>query len=150
MKIRLFIVYILAAISVLFILTTGCANTSPIEKAVMCSKVSTSGEPVTAVDIFTPDAGTIYCSVKLTSTSLKSNVKAEWYVVNSEEAGLKNNLIGQGTVVAGTPYVVLQFTRSDKLLPRGDYQVKLYFDDSTGTVRCPLKCRVKQRHQPRL
>ena len=130
MKIRLFIVYILAAISVLFILTTGCANTSPIEKAVMCSKVSTSGEPVTAVDIFTPDAGTIYCSVKLTSTSLKSNVKAEWYVVNSEEAGLKNNLIGQGSVVAGTPYVVLQFTRSDKLLPRGDYQVKLYFDDA--------------------
>ena len=130
MKIPLFIVYILAAISVLFILTLGCVNTSPIEKAVTCSKVSTSGEPVTAVNTFTPDAGIIYCSVKLTSTSLKSNVKAEWYVVNSEEAGLKNSLIGQGTVVAGTPYVVLQFTRSDKLLPRGDYEVKLYFDDA--------------------
>jgi hypothetical protein len=130
MKIPLFIVYILAAISVLFILTPGCANTSPIEKAVTCSKVSTSGEPVTIVNTFAPDASNIYCSIKLSSTSLKSNVKAEWYVVNSEEAGLKNSLIGQGKVVAGTPYVVLQFTRSDKLLPRGDYEVKLYFDDA--------------------
>jgi hypothetical protein len=125
---------------VLFILTPGCANTSPIEKAVTCSKVSTSGEPVTIVNTFAPDASNIYCSIKLSSTSLKSNVKAEWYVVNSEEAGLKNSLIGQGTVVAGTPYVVLQFTRSDKLLPRGDYEVKLYFDNAL-VQSVPFKVR---------
>src|SRR4030067_1792894 len=112
MKIPLFIVYILAAISALFILMPGCTNTSPIEQAVMCSKGSTPGEPATVSNTFTPDVSTIYCSVKLSSISLKSNVKAEWYVVNSEEAGLKNSLLGQGTVVAGTPYVVLQFTRS--------------------------------------
>jgi hypothetical protein len=32
-------------------------------------------------------------------------------------------------VAADAPYVVFAFARSDKLLPRGDYQVKLYFDD---------------------
>ncbi len=130
MKVPTFIVYILAAISALFIFIPGCTNASPIEQAVICSKVSASGEPVTISNSFTPDVATIYCSIKLTSTSLKSSVKAEWYVVNSEEAGLKNSLLGQGTVVAGTPYVVLQFTRADKLLPRGDYEVKLYFDDT--------------------
>jgi hypothetical protein len=129
MKMPPFIIYLLAAISALFIVMPGCADKSPIEQAVMCSKVATSGEPVTVSAIFAPDVSNIYCSVKLTSISVRSNVKAEWYVVNSDEANLKNTMIGQGTVVAGTQYVVLQFTRSDKLLPKGDYEVKLYFDD---------------------
>ncbi len=80
-------------------------------------------------DNLTPDIGTIYCSVKLTSPSAKSKLKAEWYVVKSEEAGLNDYLIGTETVAADSPYAVFAFARSDKLLPRGDYQVKLYFDD---------------------
>ncbi|MGD0854834.1 MAG: hypothetical protein ABSA18_03420 [Dehalococcoidia bacterium] len=130
MKMPLFIVYILAAISVLFVLTPGCANTSPIEQAVICSKVSTTGEPATVSNTFTPDVSNIYCSVKLTSTSAKSKVKAEWYLVNSDNASLNNSLIGEGSIAAETPYVVLAFTRADKLLPKGDYEVKLYFDNA--------------------
>jgi len=129
MKIPLFIVCLVAAVSAIAVLAPGCVNKSPIEQAVTCSKVATSGEPATVSNVFAPDVSTIYCSVKLSSTSVQSKVKAEWYVVNSDEASLKNSMIGQGTVAAGTPYIVLQFTRSDKLLPRGDYEVKLYYDN---------------------
>ncbi|RPJ63654.1 MAG: hypothetical protein EHM12_01755 [Dehalococcoidia bacterium] len=129
MKKSLLVVYILMAISVLFVLVSGCAGTSSIEHATICSKVTQNGEPETIANTFTPDVSSIYCSVKLRTISLKSNVKAEWYIVNSDEASLKNTLIGQGSVIAGTPYVVLQFARADKLLPKGDYEVKLYFDD---------------------
>jgi hypothetical protein len=61
--------------------------------------------------------------------SAKSKLKAEWYLVKSEEAQLDNYLIGTETVPADSPYVVFAFARSDKLMPRGDYQVKLYYND---------------------
>jgi hypothetical protein len=67
--------------------------------------------------------------VKPASPSAKSKLKAEWYLVKSEEAGLNDYLIGTETVAADAPYAVFAFARSEKLLPRGDYQVKLYFDD---------------------
>lgn len=129
MKRPQFMLYLLVAISALSLLVTSCTDNSPIEKAVMCSKITQAGEPEIISSTFAPDVSSIYCSVKLKSVSIKSNVKAEWYLVNSDEASLKNALIGEGTVVAGTTYVVLQFTRSDKLLPKGDYEVKLFFDN---------------------
>jgi hypothetical protein len=119
---------LLAAAAALSVFS-GCAvGGQPIEKAVMCSAVSPNGEPKTITTSFAPDVKTIYCSVKLSSVSAKSNVKAEWYLVKSDEPGVNGDLIGLGTVIAGTQYVVLAFTRSDKLLPRGDYEVKLYYD----------------------
>ena len=129
MKKYLLAVYMLVAISVLFVLVPGCAGTSPIEQATICSKVTQNGEPETIASIFTPDVSSIYCSVKLRSTSVQSKVKAEWYMVNSDNASLSNSMIGEGSIAAETPYVVLAFTRSDKLLPKGDYEVKLYFDN---------------------
>jgi hypothetical protein len=134
MKKSLFITGMLVALSLLLIIVPGCSQQSPIEQAVTCSKVSPSGEPVTIADTFAPDVNNIFCSVKLNRTSVQSKVKAEWYVVNSDEAKIKNSVIGEGTVVAGTTYVVLQFTRSDKLLPRGDYEVKLYFDNELAKL----------------
>jgi len=130
MKRSLLILCLLVMASTLFAVMAGCATQPPIERAVMCSKVSPSGEPATPSDTFAPDVSAIYCSVKLAKVSAESTVKAQWYVVNSDEASLKNSLIGQGTVAAGSPYVVLQFTRADQLLPRGDYKVDLYYDSA--------------------
>ncbi|MBN1375290.1 MAG: hypothetical protein JXA01_03960 [Dehalococcoidia bacterium] len=129
MKKTLFIICLLASVLTAAALTSACTSTSPIEQAVMCSKVTQTGGPEVISDTFAPDVSSIYCSIKLRYTSAQSKVKGEWYVVSSDEADLKNSMIGQGSVVAGTEYVVLQFARSDKLLPKGDYEVKLYFDD---------------------
>jgi hypothetical protein len=112
----------------LALILPACASQSPVEQAVIASEVTSAGEPKTLADSFPPDVSNIYCSVKLATTSIRSTVKAEWYIVKSDEAGLTNSLIAQGTVVAGTQYVVLAFTRADRLLPKGDYEVKLYFD----------------------
>ena len=128
MKITRIAVYMLAAVALVLPLA-GCINAPGIESAVICKAVSKSGEPMQVTDNLTPDIGTIYCSVKLTSPSAKSKLKAEWYIVKSEEAGLNDYLIGTETAAADAPYAVFAFARSDKLLPRGDYQVKLYFDD---------------------
>ena len=128
MKITRIAVYMLAAVALVLPLA-GCIGAPGIESAVICKAVSKSGEPMQVTDNLTPDIGTIYCLVKLTSPSAKSKLKAEWYVVKSEEAGLNDYLIGTETVAADSPYAVFAFARSDKLLPRGDYQVKLYFDN---------------------
>ena len=128
MRMYRIMVYMLAAVALVLPLA-GCINASGIESAVICKEVSKTGEPLQVTDNLTPDIGTIYCSVKLASASAKSKLKAEWYVVKSEEAGLTDSLIGTETVAAGAPYAVFAFARSDKLLPRGHYQVKLYFDD---------------------
>ncbi|MCX5997607.1 MAG: hypothetical protein NTV42_08415 [Chloroflexi bacterium] len=128
MKITRIAVYMLAAVALVLPLA-GCINAPGIESAVICKAVSKTGEPMQVTDNLTPDIGTIYCSVKLTSPSANSKLKAEWYVVKSEEAGLNDYLIGTETVAAAAHYAVFAFARSDKLLPRGDYQVKLYYDD---------------------
>lgn len=129
MKNPQFVICLLALLLAISALAPACSDISSIEKAVMCSKVTQAGEPDIISNTFTPDVSNIYCSIKLRHTSAQSQVKGEWYVVDSDEADLKNSMIGEGSVVAGTEYVVLQFARSDKLLPRGDYEVKLYFDD---------------------
>lgn len=130
MKKNLTVLYLMSAVLALGVLISGCTNSSPVEQAVICSKITQAGEPEIVANTFAPDVSSIYCSVKLKYTSIKSSVKAEWYLVSSEEAAdLKNSLIGEGSVIAGTTYVVLQFTRSDKLLPRGDYEVKLFYDN---------------------
>lgn len=129
MKINKLLLYLLLATAMLLPLAGGCVNNSPVKQAVICKEVSKTGEPLQVSDNLTPDIATIYCSVELASPSAKSKLKAEWYVVKSEEAGLNDYLIGTETVAADAPFVVFAFARSDKLLPRGDYQVKLYFDD---------------------
>jgi len=129
MKINKLLLYLLVAVAMVLPLASGCINKSPIDQAVICKAVSRAGEPLMVADNLTPDVKTIYCSVKLAAVQPKSMVKAEWYVVKSAEAGLTDTMIGAGTVAAEAPYVVCSFTRSEVLLPRGDYQVKLYFDD---------------------
>jgi hypothetical protein len=108
---------------------TGCVNQSPIDQVVITGGVTSTGQPELAVDNFTPDVNNIYCSVKLSNVSASSTVKAEWYVAKSEEAGLTDSLIGNETLPASSPYIVFTFMRADKLMPRGDYEVKLYFDN---------------------
>ena len=127
MKIERIVIYMLAVVALVLPLA-GCINNSPVEQAVICKAVSKSGEPMQVTDKLTPDIGTIYCSVKVASPSANSKLKAEWYIVKSEEAGLNDYLIGTETVAADAPYAVFAFARSDRLLPRGGYQVKLYFD----------------------
>jgi len=129
MKINKFLVYLLLAVATVLPMASGCIDNPPFEQVVICKAVSKSGEPVMAADNLTPDSATIYCSVKLAMPSAKSKLKAEWYVIKSEEAELNDYLIGTETVAADAPYVVFAFARSDRLLPHGDYQVKLYLDD---------------------
>ena len=128
MKMHRFLPYLLLSVAMVLPLASGCINNSPIEQAVICKDVSKAGEPMQVTDNLTPDIGTIYCSVKLASPSANSKLKADWYLVKSQEAGMNDYLIGTETVAADAPYSVFAFARSDKLLPRGDYQVKLYFD----------------------
>jgi len=129
MKINRIVVYMLAAVALILPLASGCQASSPIEQAVICQAVSKNGEPMQVTDNLTPDIETIYCSVKLVAIQPKSIVKADWYLVKSSEAELTDTIIGTGSVAAETPYVVCSFTRSGALLPRGDYQIKLYFDN---------------------
>ena len=129
MKIYKFLVYLLVAIAMVLPLSSGCINNSPLEQAVICKAVSKAGEPLQVTDNLTPDIGTIYCSVKLAAPSANSKLKAEWYILKSEEAGLSDYLMNTKTIGADAPYVVFSFVRPDELLPRGDYQVKLYLDD---------------------
>jgi hypothetical protein len=110
-------------------LFAGCVSQPAIERATLCTAVSKTGEPLLASDNFTPDIKTIYCSVKLNAPSSKSTVRADWYLVKSDEAGLNDTMIGTGTVAAEAPFVVCSFSRSDVLLPRGDYKVKLFYDN---------------------
>lgn len=141
MRLKKLVLYLMAAV-MLGIPAAGCASQSPIAQAVICRGVSKAGEPMMAGDSLAPDADTIYCSVKLAAPSAKSKVRAEWYLVKSEEAGLSDLLIGNETVPGDAPYAVFAFARSDKLLPRGDYQVKLYVDD-TYVQSAPFKVEGK-------
>jgi hypothetical protein len=129
MKISRLLAPLIVILALMAIVAPGCGGQTPVEQATMASEVTSTGEPKTAADVFAPDVSTIYCSVRLAYTAAKSNVKGEWYVVKSDEANLTNSMIAQGNVAAGTPYVVLAFARSDRLLPRGDYEVKIYFDN---------------------
>ncbi len=108
---------------------SGCSPQLPIEQVYICTEVSKDGEPVSVASTFTPDVNNIYCSVKLSAISNKSSVKAEWYITRSEDGQFNDLMIGNETIAANTPYVVFGFVRSDKLLPRGDYQVKLYYNN---------------------
>jgi hypothetical protein len=129
MKITRLSFYLMILISLLLFGLASCINQSPIEQAVITSGVTQTGQPELSVDNFTPDVNNIYCSVKLSNISASSTVKAEWYVAKSEEAGLTDSLIASESLAASSPYVVFAFIRADKLLPRGDYEVKLYFDN---------------------
>lgn len=129
MKINKLHIYILMAITMALPLLTGCVGQPAIERAVLCKAVSKTGEPLMASDNFTPDVRTIYCSVKLNTQSADSTIRADWYLVKSDEAGLKDMLIGSQKAAADAPYVVFAFARSETLLPRGDYSVNLFYDD---------------------
>jgi len=122
-------IYTLMAIALALPLLASCISQPAIERAVICSAVSKTGEPLMVTDNFTPDIKTIYCSVKLNAPSEKSIIRADWYVVKSEEAGLSDSLIGSEKATADAPYVIFAFARGDKLLPRGDYRISLFYDD---------------------
>ena len=129
MKINRLLVYLLMAVALALPVIAGCISQPPIERAVLCTAVSKTGEPLQVADNFTPDIKTIYCSVKLNAPSAKSTVRADWYLVKSDEAGLSDFLIGSEEAAADAPYAVFAFARSDKLLPRGDYRVSLFYDN---------------------
>ena len=129
MKINKHLVYLLMAAAMVLPVFAGCVSQSPIEQAVLCAAVSKSGEPLLAADNFTPDIKTIYCSVKLNAPSAKSTVRADWYLVKSDEAGLSDMLFGSEKAAAEAPYAVFAFARAENLLPRGDYRVSLFYDD---------------------
>ena len=113
----------------MFVSAIGCINSNPIEQAVMCSSVTKEGKPTLVASTFPPDVEAIYCSVKLSNISNDKKIKGEWYVVKSDEAGLANSLLNTESVAANALYAVFAFVRSDVLLPRGDYEVRLYFDN---------------------
>lgn len=127
MKKRLIYIFVLAAL--LLPLLAGCISKPEIEQAVLCNAVSKTGEPLKVSDNFTPDVKTIYCSVKLNTQSAKSTIRADWYLVKSQEADLENVPIGSQKAAADAPYVVFAFARSEALLPRGDYSVSLFYDE---------------------
>ena len=127
MKKRLIYIFVLAAL--LLPLLAGCISKPEIEQAVLCNAVSKTGEPLKVSDNFTPDVKTIYCSVKLNTQSAKSTIRADWYLVKSQEADLENVQIGSQKAAADAPYVVFAFARSEALLPRGDYSVSLFYDE---------------------
>lgn|GEM_PF-411554 len=129
MKINKLHIYILMAIAMALPLLAGCVGQPAVEQAVLCNAVSKTGEPLMVADNFTPDVKTIYCSIKLNTQSARSTIKADWYLVKSDEAGLKDMLIGSQKAAADAPYIVFAFARSDALLPRGDYSVNLFYDD---------------------
>jgi hypothetical protein len=129
MKINKLNVYKLMAVVLALPLLAGCFSQPVIERAVVSAAVSKTGEPLLASDNFTPDIKTIYCSVKLNTPSAKSTIRADWYLVKSDEAGLSGVLIGSEKAAADAPYAVFAFARSDKLLPRGDYRVSLFYDN---------------------
>jgi hypothetical protein len=129
MKITRLAFYLMLLSSLLLPGLAGCINQSPIDQAVITDNVTKTGQPALSVDSFAPDVNNIYCSVKLSNVAASSAVKAEWYVAKSDEASLTNSLIGNETLAASSTYIVFTFTRADKLLPRGDYEVKLYYDN---------------------
>jgi len=129
MKIDKLHIYVLMAVAMALPLIAGCVSQPPIEQAVLCNAVSKTGEPLIVSDNFTPDVKTVYCSIKLNTQSAKSTIRADWYLVKSDEAGLSDLLIGSEKAAADAPYVVFAFARSDSLLPRGDYSVNLFYDD---------------------
>ena len=128
MRIARLAAYLLLLVVMIVPFMAGC-QARPIEQASICTEVTKDGAPKTTVDTLAPDAADVYCSVKLVSPSEKSNVKIEWYIVKSEDGQYNDYMIGNETIAAKTPYVVFGFVRSDKLLPKGSYQVKLYYDD---------------------
>ena len=129
MKISRFAAYIMLVLAILLPAFTSCLNMSPFQQASICTEVAKDGEPKTLADTLPPDAANIYCSIKLATTSDKSKVKAEWVIAKSEDGQYSDYIIGNEVIAAATPYVVFGFVRADKLLPRGDYAVKLYYDD---------------------
>jgi len=123
-------IFIPAALIALLILSVvSCINFNPIEQAVMCSSVTKTGEPLLTTDTFPPDIKTIHCSVKLSNATGDKKIKAEWHIVKSDEAGQANSLLNTESVAADALYAVFAFVRSDTLFPRGDYEVRLYFDN---------------------
>jgi hypothetical protein len=129
MNISRLLVYLLMAVALALPLLAGCISQPAIERAVICAAVSKTGEPLLASENFTPDVETIYCSVKLNAPSAKSTVRADWYLVKSDDAGVSDLLFGSETAAADAPYAVFAFARSDKLLPRGNYRVSLFYDN---------------------
>ena len=123
------LIYIFVLAALLLPLLAGCISKPEIEQAVLCNAVSKTGEPLRVSDNFTPDVKTIYCSVKLNTQSAKSTIRADWYLVKSQEADLENVPIGSQKAAADAPYVVFAFARSEALLPRGDYSVSLFYDE---------------------
>jgi len=123
------LIYIFVLAALLLPLLAGCISKPEIEQAVLCNAVSKTGEPLKVSDNFTPDVKTIYCSVKLNTQSAKSTIRADWYLVKSQEADLENVPIGSQKAAADAPYVVFAFARSEALLPRGDYSVSLFYDE---------------------
>ncbi len=125
LKKRLIYIFVLAAL--VLPLLAGCVGKPEIEQAVLCNAVSKTGEPLKVSDNFTPDVKTIYCSVKLNTQSDESKIRADWYLVKSEETDMADMLIGSQEAAADAPYVVFAFARSEALLPRGDYSVNLFY-----------------------
>ncbi|MCX6005489.1 MAG: hypothetical protein NT082_07455 [Chloroflexi bacterium] len=128
-KATLLSLFVILILIILAAPLSGCTGTPVIEQAVTCHSISQSGQPGLISDTFAPDVKTIYCSVKLSDAATKPKIKGEWMVINSDEAGLKDYLIGTETITADKPYVAFGFTRSETLLPRGDYAIKLYIND---------------------
>ena len=128
MRIARLAAYLLLFVAILLPVWAGC-QANPIEAASICTEVTKDGEPKTVVNTLAPDASDIYCSIKLASPSEKSNVKVEWYIIKSEDGQYIDYMIGNETIPARTRHVVFGFVRSDRLLPTGSYQVKIYYDD---------------------
>lgn len=128
MKITRLLIFI-AALLIVIPAFTGCSNAMPFEQVSICTGVNDDGSPKAPVSVLSPDTVDIYCSVKLSSISDRSDVKAEWYITQSEDAQYSDYLIGNETIAAGKPYIVFGFSRADKVLPVGEYEIKLYYDD---------------------
>jgi hypothetical protein len=131
------IVTIIVLMAVMLILMSGviaCKSAPPIEEAVVCAGINRDGSPRLPAVSFSPDVKTIYCSVKLASVASSSTVRGEWYIVKSEAAGIKEYAAGGETVKAERPYLVFAFERAEQLLPVGDYEIRLTYDNRQRLV----------------
>ncbi len=123
-RMLIIIVIICAAVS-------GCSGPFSLSEAVTCHGLDVNMMPVNPSKSFVATVSDINVSFKATNASRNTEIRAELFYVKGSASQSSRLVSATKTVVSGTTYAGLTFTRgSIAVWPVGEYRLDIYVDGS--------------------
>jgi hypothetical protein len=122
---------ILITIVISCVAVSGCSGPFSLSEAVTCRGLDANMMPVNPSKSFVATVSEINVSFKATNASRNTEIRAELFYVKGPASSMSRLASATKTVVSGTTYAGLTFTRgSIAVWPVGEYRLDIYVDGS--------------------